>query len=117
MLQRYELGFYEPGAAEMVAQTFTEVLELAKEEDGLTYDDIQEELMRDARAGLSRMPDEALWGVRGMAGNSIVVSEETLARPEFAEAGMDTSILVRSIERMHELRQLMIDEMSRRGVD
>ena len=38
----------------MVAQTFTEVLELAKEEDGLTYDDIQEELMRDARAGLSQ---------------------------------------------------------------
>ena len=114
MYRRYDRGFYEPGAPRIIVAELERKLKEA-EKEGVTYNEIQDEFIADARRGRDKMPDYVLANLRWVAGNSVVVTIETIRRAdEFKTAGMDLELMERSLERMRELRRFVIDEQNRR---
>ncbi len=114
MYRRYDRGFYEPEAPGVITAELQKKLKAA-EEEGVTYSDIQDEFIADARRGMKIMPDRVLSNLRQVAGNSIVLTVETIRRKdEFEAVGMDMKLMEDSLERMRKLRKMVIDEQNRR---
>ena len=114
MAERLVEGYTDPEKQKRFAETTREALTLA-EQDNLSIQDLFDQQMSELLTMIEhKIPDEALYRVRLMAGNSIVLSSQALESPAVLAAGLDVETLELSIQNMRRVRRLVIDELRKR---
>ncbi|MBX7057630.1 MAG: hypothetical protein K1X75_06150 [Leptospirales bacterium] len=115
MYDRYTEGFYEPEFQEMMAADMVSTMEYARQEDGTTFESLQQELIADVTKQLPKLPVPFLYRVRYMCANSAIMTHEIADMPGFTDHGLDADQMQKSTENMLALYRQVSDELRRRG--
>lgn len=115
MYERYNEGFYEYGYQQAMAIDMVRIFEFAEQEDGASFESLQQELIADVQNHLPILPVEILYRIRYMCANSAIITHEMAEMPGFTDHGVDPETMRTSTENMLELYRTVSDELLLRG--
>ncbi len=115
MYERYNEGFYEYEYQQAMAFDMVRITDFAEQEDGSTFESLQQELVDDVLRHLPILPVEILYRIRYMCANSAIITHEIAEMPGFTDHGIDAEQMRASTDHMLELYRAVSDELSKRG--